>query len=80
MTFNGYDAQYYSYQWSMAIALDLARAFKNSPQGLWDAQTGRRLRRELIELTSRRALEESIEAFLGRPWNTDAYLEQLGAK
>lgn len=80
MTYSGYDSRYYSYQWSQAIAIDLAAAFKNSPQGFWDAATGLRVRHELFDLTAQRAPEESITAFLGREWNTDAYLEQLGAR
>jgi len=77
MTYLSYDSRYYGYEWSRVIAVDFAGAFKDTSRGLWDAETGMKLRRELFDLTSQRTPEESITAFLGRKWNTAAYLEQL---
>ena len=45
----GYDAGYYGYAWADAIAADMATVFANAPDGFFDQQAGRRLRREIYE-------------------------------
>ncbi len=75
---NGYDAGYYGYAWADVIAADLTQAFREAPGGLLDAATGRRLRREIYEPGGARPVEDSIRAFLGRAFRTDALLRSLG--
>ncbi len=81
-TFNhaagGYAAGYYGYQWSLAIAHDMATVFEKSPEKFLDESVGYRLRKEIYEVGKRRDVEETIMAFLGRDWSLKAYLQKLG--
>jgi thimet oligopeptidase len=70
-----YSACYYTYQWSLSIAKDLFTQF--DPNNLLDTSVSRRYRREVLDPGNRRHAAESIEAFLGRPFSTDAYREWL---
>jgi len=74
----GYDAGYYGYIWSEVIAADMATVFENAPDGFLDANAGRRLRKEIYERGDTRLINDSIEAFLGRPFNQEAFLRRLG--
>lgn len=76
----GYAAGYYGYKWAEAISYDLASLFKKSPQRFLDKELGKRLRKEIYEPGGSRDENESIEAFLGRPWSNDAFFEYLGIK
>lgn len=76
--FGGYDAGYYGYAWADAISADLSAVFENAPNKFFDVETGLRLRREIFEKGSSRDENESITAFLGRPWNSDAFFKWLG--
>ncbi|MDA8132428.1 MAG: Zn-dependent oligopeptidase, partial [Elusimicrobia bacterium] len=73
----GYDAGYYSYLWSEAIAADLFSVFEAS--GVMNPETGRKYR-ELI-LAPGRSYDEAgqVEKFLGRPSAEDAFLKSIGA-
>jgi Zn-dependent oligopeptidase len=75
--FAGYDAQYYGYAWADAIASDLATPFKHSAEGFLDAKIGARFRKEVLEPGNSRDVTESIEAFLGRKWNTNALFQEI---
>lgn len=74
----GYDAGYYGYAWADVIAADLATAFAEAPEGLLDAATGMRLRREIYEPGGSRPVEDSVRAFLGRRSDPRAFLLTLG--
>jgi hypothetical protein len=75
--FGGYDAGYYGYAWADAISADLAGAFRASAQGFMDHELGQRFRQEILEVGNERDPGESIRAFLGRDWNTDAFFDEL---
>ncbi|HEY9153798.1 MAG TPA: M3 family metallopeptidase, partial [Opitutaceae bacterium] len=77
---DGYDAGYYGYMWSLAIAQDMASIFRASPEGFLDEKVGRRLRDEIYAAGATRDVSESIEAFLGRKESLDPFLVFVGAK
>jgi len=72
-----YSACYYTYQWSLSIAKDLFTQF--DPEDLLNTEVSKRYRREVLDPGNRRHAAESIEAFLGRPYSTDAYREWLAS-
>ena len=74
----GYDAGYYGYGWSDVIAADIASEFESSPHGYYDKELGKKYRKHILESGSSRSVEESIENFLGRPFNNKAFLKNLG--
>jgi Zn-dependent oligopeptidase len=75
---NGYAANYYGYLWSKVYAQDMFSAFKK--KGVMDKATGIRYRKEVLEVGSTRPEIKSVEIFLGRKSNSDAFLESLGIK
>jgi thimet oligopeptidase len=74
----GYDAGYYGYAWADAIAADMATIFANAPDGFFDVQAGRRLRKEIYEMGDSRDVEISIEKFLGRQQSIEPFLKKIG--
>ncbi len=74
----GYDAGYYGYAWSDAIAADLATVFEKAPGGYFDKQAGMRLRHDIYEPGSSREVTESIEKFLGRKQSIQPFLAKIG--
>jgi len=74
----GYDAGYYGYAWADAIAADMATVFASAPDGFFDEQAGRRLRKEIYEMGDSRDVEISIEKFLGRKQSIDPFLKKIG--
>jgi thimet oligopeptidase len=74
----GYDAGYYGYAWSDAIAADMATVFEKSSGRYFDQQTGRKLREEIYAPGGSRDPNVSIEKFLGRPTSIDPFLKTLG--
>ena len=72
-----YSACYYTYQWSLSIAKDLFTAFDTTE--MLDTSVSKRYRHEVLDPGNRRHAAESIEAFLGRPYSTDAYREWLAS-
>ncbi len=74
----GYDAGYYGYAWADAIAADMATVFEKAPDGYYDVQAGRRLRREIYEPGDSREVGESIQKFLGRPQSSEPFLRKIG--
>lgn len=75
----GYDAGYYGYSWSRAIAEDMASQFAASPDGWMSASVGRRLRDEVYAVGGSREADETIRAFLGRDWTVTPFLTSIGA-
>jgi thimet oligopeptidase len=74
----GYDAGYYGYAWADAIAADMATVFEKAPDGFFDRNAGRRLRREIYEQGGSRDVQISIEKFMGRPQSIDPFLKKIG--
>jgi thimet oligopeptidase len=73
-----YDAGYYGYAWADAIAADMATVFEKAPNGYFDKEAGRRLRKEIYEVGDSRDVNISIEKFLGRPRSLEPFLRKLG--
>ncbi|EJD41303.1 zincin, partial [Auricularia subglabra TFB-10046 SS5] len=70
-----YDAGYYGYAYSLVFAADMYRAvFAADPLS---AAAGRKYRDEILRPGGSRDEMDSLKAFLGRPPNSDAFLEQL---
>jgi len=74
----GYDAGYYGYAWADAIAADMATVFEKSKDGYYDAEAGRRLRKEIYEPGGSRDVNISIGKFLGRERSIEPFLKTLG--
>ena len=75
---SGYDAGYYGYAWSRAIAEDMASMFRHSPDGFMDTKLGKRLRDQIYAPGSSRKVEDSIQAVLGRERSLQPYFESIG--
>jgi Zn-dependent oligopeptidase len=75
---NGYDAGYYGYAWSDAIAADMATVFEKAKDGYLDKQAGMKLRREIYESGDSRDANVSIEKFLGRKQSIQPFLKKIG--
>jgi Zn-dependent oligopeptidase len=65
-----YEASYYTYLWSSAIAQDILSRFDH---GLLDTAMVHKYRREILEPGGSRSAMASVQAFLGRPFNLDAW-------
>lgn len=76
----GYDAGYYGYMWAKVLAIDMASAFKHAPGGFLDEKVGRRLRDEIYAVGHTRDASVSVEKFLGRKPDQNAFLEYVGIK
>ncbi len=72
----GYSAGYYSYKWAEVLSADAFAAFEEN--GVFDAETGRRYRREILEAGGSRPALDSFKAFRGRAPNIDALLRHQG--
>ncbi|NRF68958.1 M3 family metallopeptidase [Aquincola sp. S2] len=72
----GYSAGYYSYKWAEVLSADAYAAFEES--SVFDAETGRRYRREILESGGSRPAMESFRAFRGREPKIDALLRHQG--
>jgi thimet oligopeptidase len=72
---DGYSAIYYTYLWSGSISADLLTQFRAN--GLNDRATAQRYRDEVLAPGGSRPAAQSIEAFLGRPFNLEAMRTRL---
>ncbi|NIL93926.1 MAG: oligopeptidase A [Woeseiaceae bacterium] len=72
----GYAAGYYSYKWAEVLAADAFDAFEEA--GVFDADTARRFRREILEVGGSRDIMQAYIAFRGRRPEIDALLRQSG--
>ncbi|KZV91237.1 zincin [Exidia glandulosa HHB12029] len=71
----GYEAGYYGYTYSSVFAADMFRTvFAKDPLS---PQAGRLYREEILRPGGSRDEMDSLKAFLGRPPNAEAFLEQL---
>jgi oligopeptidase A len=72
----GYAAGYYSYKWAEVLAADAFSAFEEA--GIFDADTARRFREEILEVGGSRDIMQAYVAFRGREPTIDALLRQTG--
>ncbi|KAH9080477.1 Metalloprotease [Lactarius deliciosus] len=71
----GYDAGYYGYSYSLVFAADMYQTvFKEDPL---DVTRGDRYRKSILQPGGSREELESLEEFLGRPPNSDAFMKEL---
>lgn len=66
-----YSSNYYTYTWSNVVGKDLLTGFNNSD--LMDPNSAKRYRKIILQRSGTAPMEELIEEFLGRPFNTDAW-------
>ncbi|WP_153100757.1 M3 family metallopeptidase [Paraburkholderia hayleyella] len=78
----GYAAGYYSYKWAEVLSADAYAAFEEAAEAsqgsVLDAATGRRYRKEILEVGGSRSAMESFKAFRGREPSVDALLRHNG--
>ena len=72
----GYAAGYYSYKWAEVLAADAFGAFEEA--GIFDPDTARRFRHEILEIGGSRDIMKAYIAFRGRKPEIDALLRQSG--
>ena len=72
----GYCAGYYGYAWAEVLSADAYAAFEEA--GVYDAATGERFRREILEVGGSRPALDSFRAFRGREPQLDALLRHQG--
>jgi oligopeptidase A len=72
----GYAAGYYSYKWAEVLAADAFAAFEEA--GIFDRNTARRFRAEILEIGGSRDIMDAYVAFRGRKPTLDALLRQSG--
>lgn len=72
----GYAAGYYSYKWAEVLAADAFGAFEEA--GVFDRETARRFRAEILEVGGSRDIMDAYIAFRGRKPELDALLQQSG--
>ena len=72
----GYAAGYYGYAWAQVLSADAYSAFEEA--GVFDADTGRRFRQQILEVGGSRPALASFRAFRGRDPQLDAMLRHLG--
>ncbi|KAJ7366807.1 metallopeptidase MepB [Mycena albidolilacea] len=71
----GYDAGYYGYTYSLVFATDMySTVFKGDPL---DPARGKLYRDKILKYGGSREELDSLEDFLGRPPNSDAFLKEL---
>ena len=71
-----YAASYYLYMWSLVIADDMFSRFQ--AEGLRNRDTSLAYRDEVLAPGGSRPAADSVKAFLGRPYNFDAFRKRLG--
>lgn len=74
----GYSAAYYTYMWSLVIAKDMFSIFEKN--GIYDVNTAKRYRKEVLEAGSTRPIEMSMRAYLRRPLSFDSFTAWLNKK
>ncbi len=72
----GYAAGYYSYKWAEVLAADAFGAFEEA--GVFDQETARRFRAEILEVGGSRDIMDAYIAFRGRRPEIGALLAQSG--
>lgn len=72
---NGYSANYYTYQWSLAIATDLFSRFK--AEGMNNRKTAQDYRNYVLGAAGSKPAADFVADFLGREFSPDAYIKEL---
>lgn len=72
----GYAAGYYSYKWAEVLSADVYATFEE--EGVLNAGTAARLRRELLSIGGSREIMDGFVAFRGRKPSVDALLRHSG--
>ncbi|WP_083966922.1 M3 family metallopeptidase [Demequina globuliformis] len=72
-----YSACYYTYQWSLAIAKDLATGFDR--ENLLDPERAHRYRDTVLAPGGSKPAADLIADFLGRPFSSEAYADWLAS-
>lgn len=74
----GYDAGYYSYTWAGVLDNDAFEAFKEA--GIFDQETAKSFRENVLAKNGIKDAMEMYVAFRGREPKIDAMLKSLGIK
>ncbi|MFO7648771.1 oligopeptidase A [Halomonas campaniensis] len=74
----GYAAGYYSYKWAEVLSADAWSAFEEA--GIFDPETGRRFRTEILEAGGARDAAELFRAFRGREPSVEPLLRHSGIR
>ncbi len=74
----GYAAGYYSYKWAEVLSADAWSAFEEA--GVFDPETGRRFRTEILEPGGSRDAAELFRAFRGRDPSVEPLLRHSGIR
>ncbi len=72
---NGYSSNYYTYQWSLAIATDLFSRFEE--MGMRNPEVAKEYREKVLGAAGSKPAKQFVEDFLGRPFNPQAYIKKL---
>ncbi|GED23740.1 oligopeptidase A [Halomonas halmophila] len=74
----GYAAGYYSYKWAEVLSADAWSAFEEA--GIFDPETGRRFRTEILERGGSQDAAELFRAFRGREPSVEPLLRHSGIR
>ena len=74
----GYAAGYYSYKWAEVLSADAWSAFEEA--GIFDPETGRRFRTEILEQGGARDAADLFRAFRGREPSVEPLLRHSGIR
>ena len=72
---DGYSAYYYTYMWSLVIALDMFSRFQE--EGLRNQETSMDYRNKVLATGGSKPASEFVADFLGRPYNFEAFQRRL---
>ena len=71
----GYSSNYYTYQWSLAIATDMFSRF--TKEGMHNRKLAQEYRDKVLAIGSSKPASSAVNDFLGREFSTDAYINKL---
>lgn len=72
---NGYSSNYYTYQWSLAIATDMFSIFDT--KGMGNKKVAMDYRKSVLGAAGSKPAKDFVAEFLGREFSPDAYIEKL---
>lgn len=72
---NGYSSNYYTYQWSLAIATDLFSLFEK--EGMRNKKVADQYRHMVLGAAGSKSAADFVADFLGREFNPEAYIKKL---